>query len=105
MPLVGGIDSARAALLMDSLLGAIERQRARTVILDVTGVPLVDTHVAQVLLRAAAAARLLGAEPVLVGLRPELAQTIVGLGVDLSGLTTQADLQSGVRYAMRGAAA
>lgn len=105
MPLVGAIDSARAALLMGSLLSAIERHRARVVLLDVTGVPLIDTHVAQVLLQAAAAARLLGTEPVLVGLRPELAQTIVGLGVDLSGLTTQADLQSGVSYAMRRAAA
>jgi anti-anti-sigma factor len=99
-PLIGIIDSSRAALLVRSLLEAIEQHRASVVILDVTGVPLVDTQTARVLLDAASAARLLGAESVLVGLRPELAQTIVGLGVDLSGLTTCADLQSGVSYAM-----
>jgi rsbT co-antagonist protein RsbR len=66
----------------------------------VTGVPLVDTQVAAVLLQAAAATKLLGAQPVLVGLRPELAQTIVGLGLDLSMLITHADLQSGIAYAL-----
>jgi anti-anti-sigma factor len=99
MPLIGLIDSRRAALLMRSLLNAIEQHRATIVLLDVTGVPLVDTQVARVLLQAADATRLLGAEPILVGIRPELAQTIVGLGLDLSSLTTQADLQSSIRYA------
>ncbi len=60
---------------------------------------MIDTQVARVLLAAADATRLLGAEPILVGIRPELAQVIVGLGLDLSSLTTQADLESGVRYA------
>jgi len=69
--------------------------------MDVTSVPIVDTHVARTLLEAAAAARLLGAQTVLVGLRPEIAQTIVGLGLDFSVLITHADLQSGVEYAMR----
>lgn len=101
MPLIGEIDSARAALLMDSLLGAVERQRARIVILDVTGVPLVDTQVAQALLQAAAATRLLGAQVILVGVRPELAQTIVSLGIDLHSLVLRADLQSGVSYALQ----
>jgi anti-anti-sigma regulatory factor/HAMP domain-containing protein len=101
MPLIGAIDSKRATLLMDSLLGAIERHRARIVIMDVTGVPLVDTQVAQTLMHAADAARLLGAKTILVGVRPELAQTIVGLGLDLRGLVTCADLQSGVGYALR----
>ena len=101
MPLIGVIDSERAALLVTALLSAIEHHRARIVLMDVTGVPLVDTQVARVLLQAADAARLLGAEPILVGIRPELAQTIVGLGLDLSSLTTQADLQSGIRYAMQ----
>ena len=68
--------------------------------LDVTGVPLIDSQIAQVLIQAAQAARLLGAETVLVGLRPELAQTIVGLGVSLTGLKTRADLQSGMRAAL-----
>jgi rsbT co-antagonist protein RsbR len=99
MPLIGVIDSARATLLVSALLSAIEQHHAMIVLMDVTGVPLVDTQVARVLLQAADAARLLGAEPILVGIRPELAQTIVGLGLDLSSLKTQADLQSGIRYA------
>src|SRR5436190_22953520 len=86
---------------MDSLLRSIERHRARIVIMDVTGVPLVDTQVAQTLMQAADAARLLGAKTILVGVRPELAQTIVGLGLNLRGLVTCADLQSGVGYALR----
>jgi anti-anti-sigma regulatory factor/HAMP domain-containing protein len=99
MPLIGVIDSERASLLVNALLNAIEHHHARIVLLDVTGVPIVDTQVARVLLQAADAARLLGAEPILVGIRPELAQTIVGLGLDLSSLKTQSDLQSGIRYA------
>jgi rsbT co-antagonist protein RsbR len=100
MPLIGVIDSARAAGLTHTLLTAIEQHRATTVIMDVTGVPIIDTQVAQVLLQTAAASRLIGARTILVGMRPELAQTIVGLGLDLSQLITRADLQSGVRYAM-----
>jgi rsbT co-antagonist protein RsbR len=100
MPLIGTIDTGRAALLVEALLQSIERQRARIVIIDVTGVPIVDTQVAHTLLQAASSVRLLGAEPVLVGLRPELAQTIVGLGIDLSDLTIQINLESGVRYAL-----
>lgn len=100
MPLVGIIDSDRASLLTQSLLTSITQNRAQVAILDVTGVPIVDTQVAQTLIQAATAARLLGTHSVLVGLRPELAQTIVGLGVDLSSLVTHADLQSGVRYAL-----
>ena len=100
MPLIGVIDSERAAILTQSLLQAIEQHRARTVLIDVTGVPLIDAQVAAVLLQTAAATKLLGAQPVLVGLRPELAQTIVGLGVDLSILITHADLQSGINYAL-----
>ncbi len=99
MPLIGAIDSARADQLVPALLTAIEQHHATTVLLDVTGVPLIDTQVARVLLAAADATRLLGAEPILVGIRPELAQVIVGLGLDLSSLATQADLESGVRYA------
>lgn len=100
MPLIGVIDTARAAQLQEALLGAIERHRARIVLIDVTGVPVIDSQVAQALLKAADATRLLGAEPVLVGIRPELAQTIVGLGLDLSGLVSQPDLQAGLRYAL-----
>jgi anti-anti-sigma regulatory factor/HAMP domain-containing protein len=101
MPLVGAISSSRANLLITSLLHAIEQHRADFVIMDVTGVPIVDTQVAKALLQAADAAQLLGTRTILVGLRPELAQTIVGLGLDLSALVTQADLRSGVVYAIR----
>ena len=100
MPLVGTITGERANMLISSLLHAIEQHRADFVIMDVTGVPIVDTQVAKALLRAADAARLLGTQTILVGLRPELAQTIVGLGLDLSALVAQADLRSGVVYAM-----
>lgn len=101
MPLIGSIDSERATLLTHTLLSAVEQQRANLVLLDVTGVPLVDTQVAQVLLQAAQAVKLLGARTVLVGLRPELAQTIVGLGLDLSELIIHSDLRSGISYALR----
>ncbi|MGC9024889.1 MAG: STAS domain-containing protein [Chloroflexia bacterium] len=100
MPLVGVIDQARAQHITAALLEAVERERARFVILDITGVPVVDTAVAQALIEAAQAARLLGAEPVLVGISPPVAETIVSLGVDLSALVTRADLQSGVEYAL-----
>lgn len=101
MPLIGEIDSERSIGLIDGMLQAIESHTAQVVILDVTGVPVIDTQVARTLIDASQAAGLLGAQAVLVGLRPELAQTIVGLGVDLAGLLTLADLQSGVRYALR----
>ncbi len=101
MPLVGVIDPVRAQNITAALLEAIERERARIVILDITGVPMVDTAVAQALIEAAQATRLLGAEPVLVGISPPVAETIVSLGVDLSALVTRADLQSGVEYALR----
>ncbi|MEN9936853.1 MAG: hypothetical protein RLZZ387_3432 [Chloroflexota bacterium] len=101
MPLIGVVDSQRAADLTAALLRGIQQHHTSIVIIDVTGVPIVDTQVARVLLQAAEATRLLGARTVLVGLRPELAQTIVGLGVDLSAIVTRADLQSGVDYAIR----
>ena len=101
MPLIGMIDSERADVLLSALLQAIEQHRAHMVIMDVTGVPLIDTQVAGVLLQAINAARLLGAQTVVVGVRPELAQTIVSLGVDLAHVVTRADLQSAVSYALR----
>jgi len=100
MPLIGVIDSARASFVMQTLLQAIEVHRAHSVLIDVTGVPLIDTMVAAALLNAASAVRLLGAEPMLVGIRPELAQTLVGLGIDLSQLITHANLQSGLTYTL-----
>jgi anti-anti-sigma regulatory factor/GAF domain-containing protein len=99
LPLIGNIDTQRASQVLEGLLAGIERYRAQVVLMDVTGVPVVDTSVANHLLKAAQATRLLGAEAVLVGVRPEVAQTMVQLGVDHTGLTTRADLQSGVEYA------
>jgi rsbT co-antagonist protein RsbR len=102
MPLVGALDSERLRLLQDQALHAIEQTSARRLLLDITGVPIVDTQVAQGLLRVVAAARLLGAEVVLVGIRPEVAQSIVGLGVQLGEVVTQSTLQSGIAYALKG---
>lgn len=101
LPLVGVVDSQRAGRIVDALLAGITTHRAQVALIDVTGVPVVDTSVAQLLLQAAAAARLLGAQTVLVGIRPEVAQTVVGLGIDLSAIVARADLQSGVEYAQR----
>jgi len=94
MPLVGALDTARLRLLQDQALRAIERAPIRTLILDITGVPLVDSQVAQGLLMVVQAARLLGTEVLLVGIRPEVAQAIVGLGMSLPGLRAYNDLQS-----------
>lgn len=101
LPLVGHIDSGRTQHILDKLLTGVEGHRARIAIVDITGVPVVDTAVAQGLVQAAEAVRLLGAEPVLVGIMPEVAQTMVSLGVDLASLVTRADLQSGLEYAMK----
>jgi len=96
-PIVGNLDTERTSLLLSTLLEQVEAARARTVVLDITGVAVVDTQVAAALLRVAGAARLMGAETVIVGIRPEVAQTLVHLGVDLTGLRTAATLQEGLR--------
>jgi len=100
LPLIGVLDSARTSLLTERLLEAVRQQRARVVLLDITGVPLVDTAVAQALLQSADATRLLGAEVVLVGVRSEVAQTLVTLGLNMEGLVTRANLQAGIEYAL-----
>jgi anti-anti-sigma factor len=99
MPLVGAIDSDRARQVQETLLRGIERSRARVAILDITGVPVVDTQVARSLVAAAQALRLLGARMMLTGIRPEVAQTLIELGVDLGDIVTQSSLQSGIAYA------
>jgi rsbT co-antagonist protein RsbR len=101
MPLVGDLDSRRAGQVMEMLLEGVTRASADIVILDITGVPLVDTGVANALIQAARAVRLLGAEAMLVGITPDVAQALVSLGVDLSELVTRSDLQSGIAYALR----
>lgn len=101
VPLIGAIDSRRAQNITGNLLETIAARGARSVILDITGVPIVDTQVAQHLIQTAQACRLLGSEVALVGVGVEIAQTLVQLGVDLSALHTLADLQAGVAWAFR----
>lgn len=95
MPLIGAIDSGRAQLVMETLLDGVAQQQARLVILDITGVPVVDSQAAQ-------AVKLLGARVMLTGIQPQIAQTLVHLGVDLSGIQTQSSLQAGIAAALRG---
>lgn len=100
MPLIGSVDPARAAQLIEVLLQAVEEHSAHTVLLDVTGVPSIDGQVADALVRAAKAVSLLGAQLVLTGIRPEVAQTLVRLEVDLRGLITRSSLEQGIAYAL-----
>lgn len=102
MPLVGQLDAARARQVMETLLEGVERARARVAILDITGVAKVDTSVADALIQAAQAVKLLGARVLLTGIRPEVADTLVNLGVDLSGIVTRGTLQDGIRHAQSG---
>jgi rsbT co-antagonist protein RsbR len=99
MPLVGSIDSQRAMRIMEDLLTAIAERKAECVIIDITGVPVVDTQVAQYLIQAAQASMLLGCEVALVGIGVELAQTLVHLGVDFHTLNTLVNLQAGIAWA------
>jgi len=101
LPLVGAIDTLRAGRMLEAELEAITVHRATVVLVDITGVPIVDTSVALQLIRAADAARLLGCQTILVGVRPEIAQTLVGLGVDLRGIATRATLADGLETALR----
>ena len=94
MPLVGAFDAERLHNVQEQALRAIESGGAHLLVLDITGVPLVDSHVAQGILTVVQATRLLGAETVLVGIRPEVAQTLVGLGIALPGLRTASSLQA-----------
>jgi rsbT co-antagonist protein RsbR len=100
MPLVGAIDSARATRIMEDLLNGITKYQAEIVIIDITGVPVVDTSVANHLIQTIKAAALLGANCVVVGISSEVAQSLINLGVDLSGVVTRSNLQAGVHYAM-----
>jgi len=100
VPLVGEIDAERAAVLLERVLAGITEERARIVILDITGVPFVDADVAGWLLKTAAAAELLGARCVLTGISPEVAQALVTSGAELGRLVTCADMRAGVEYAL-----
>ena len=101
LPLIGTLDSARTQIVMESLLEQIVTSGASIAILDITGVPTVDTLVAQHLLKTVAAARLMGADCIISGIRPQIAQTIVHLGVELQNVTTKATLADALRLAMQ----
>lgn len=104
MPLIGALDTARLREIQERALAAIERTAARRLLLDITGVLLVDSQVAKGLFDVVQAARLLGAEVVVVGIRPEVAQTMVGLGIQLDSIRTAADMQSALQSRMGNAA-
>lgn len=100
LPLIGSVDAQRAQRVIETLLTGIVERRAEAVILDVTGVAVVDAPVAALFLRAGQAVKLLGARFILTGIRPEVAQTLIRLGIDLSVVLTQSTLQSGIASAM-----
>jgi rsbT co-antagonist protein RsbR len=101
LPLVGFIDTRRATHIIENLLHSISGSRARTVIIDITGVQVVDTSTASNLVRAMQAAQLLGCASILVGISPPIAQTLVSLGVDFSNITTLGTLQDGLKHALQ----
>jgi len=100
MPLIGAIDSNRAQQIMETLLYGVAEYNAQVAIVDITGVKVVDTQVAGALIRAAQALRMLGAQVVLTGISPEIAQTMVHIGAELRDMITKATLQDGIRYAL-----
>ena len=99
LPIVGSLDTARAQEMNETLLERIVQTGSEIVILDITGVPLVDTAIAKHLLETVTAARLLGCETLIVGLSPQTALTLVHLGLDLSGVTTRTTLAKGLELA------
>lgn len=101
LPLIGALDSARTQVVMENLLEMIVATGAAVAIIDITGVPIVDTLVAQHLLKTVAAARLMGAECIISGIRPQIAQTIVHLGVELRDVVTKATLADAFALALR----
>lgn len=101
LPLIGTLDSERAQMVMENILDAIVEREAKIAIIDITGVPAVDTLVAQHLIKTAAAIRLMGAECVISGISPRIAQTIVHLGVDMPQVTTRGTLEAALAYAFQ----
>ena len=101
LPLVGTLDSARTQVVMEKLLEALVSTGSDHAIIDITGVPAVDTQVAQHLLKTVMAARLLGAECIISGVRPQIAQTVVGLGIDFGTIATKSSLSDALLLALR----
>lgn len=100
MPLIGTIDTERAKFIMENLLDGVMRHNAEVVLIDITGVPVVDTMVAHHIIQAAEAVRIIGSTCILVGIRPEIAQTIVSLGIDLGEFPTKSSLKKGFTAAL-----
>ncbi|WP_202080813.1 STAS domain-containing protein [Caldalkalibacillus salinus] len=100
MPLVGTIDTDRAKLIMENLLQGVIKWESQVVLIDITGVPIVDTMVAHHLIQSSDAVRLVGGQTILVGIRPEIAQTIVNLGIELGQFETTSTLQKGIELAL-----
>ena len=101
LPLIGTLDSARTSVVMESLLQRIVETGSEIAIIDITGVTTVDTLVAQHLLKTVAAARLMGADCIISGIRPQIAQTLVHLQIDLSAVTTKATMAEALRTALQ----
>ncbi|MBD2182299.1 STAS domain-containing protein [Planktothrix sp. FACHB-1355] len=101
LPIIGTLDSARTQIVMESLLAKIVETGSQVAIIDITGVPTVDTLTAQHLLKTVTAARLMGADCIISGIRPQIAQTIVYLGVDLADITTKATLADAFALALK----
>ncbi|MEV4622624.1 STAS domain-containing protein [Asanoa sp. NPDC049573] len=101
IPLVGTLDSARAQVVMERLLETLVETSSPYAIIDITGVPAVDTQVAQHILKTVVAARLMGAECIISGIRPQIAQTIVALGIEFGDIATKATLADALRHALR----
>lgn len=99
LPIIGTLDSSRTQIVMEALLQEIVESGSTIAILDISGVPAVDSLVAQHLIKTVAATRLMGAECIISGIRPEIAQTVVHLGIDLSNIVTKASLASALRHA------
>jgi rsbT co-antagonist protein RsbR len=100
LPIIGTLDSARTQVVMETLLENIVKTNSRVAIIDITGVPTVDTVVAQHLLKTVTAARLMGADCIISGVRPQIAQTIVHLGINLLDITTKATLADAFAVAL-----
>ena len=101
LPLVGAIEKERAVSITEKLLAAVVERRARIIIIDVTGVPSVDSSVAESILRLAQSARLLGSRAILAGIRAELAATLVQIGADFEGVLSRSTLQSAIEWALQ----
>lgn len=101
LPMIGTLDSARTQVVMETLLQRIVETGSEIAIIDITGVPTVDTLVAQHLLKTVAAARLMGADCIISGIRPQIAQTMVHLAIDLTSVVTKATLADAFLYALR----